>query len=187
MTTRTRVTVEEFLALPETEPPSELIDGEVVQKVSPNYKHGLLTSYLIGEFSAYLRRTGVGSVVNEVRHIQEDEERIYLPDISIVLAEKVPLRGSEMDRPLPLAPDLAVEVLSPGDRPGHVLERIDFYMRSGTALLLIVDPDTRTVRDYRPDKSPGVHRPPEIIRLDPVLPDFAIDLAELFGLLPDEE
>jgi Uma2 family endonuclease len=49
MVTRTRVSIDEFLAMPETEPPSELIDGEVVQKAIPNDDHGEITSWLITE------------------------------------------------------------------------------------------------------------------------------------------
>ena len=68
MSTKTRLTVDEFLALPETEPVSELIDGEVVQKVSPNLRHGVLAVEIGALLRAHLLPTRAGVVAVEVRH-----------------------------------------------------------------------------------------------------------------------
>jgi Uma2 family endonuclease len=54
--------------------------------------------------------------------------------------------------PVEVPPDFAIEVLSPGDYPGRVLEKADFYMRSGTELLWIVDPELESVTVYGPAK-----------------------------------
>ena len=76
--------------MPETEPSSELWDGEVVQKVAPSWNHATLTSYIIGELRTYLARSGEGQVVNELRHVERTEERVYLPHVSVMLAGRRP-------------------------------------------------------------------------------------------------
>jgi Uma2 family endonuclease len=185
MVAKTRVSIDEFLAMPETEPPSELIDGEVVQKPMPNDDHGQLTSWLIIEIGIYLRQLGRGFVVNEVRHADRREEWVYVPDIEVRLAPRTGGRGSSA--PVEGPPDMAIEVLSPGDRPGRLLERVSFYMRTGVALLWVVDPADEQVTVYRPGESPSTFGTSAVINAAPVLPEFELDLAALFAILPDEE
>ncbi len=127
MVTRTRHTVDEFLALPETEPPSELIGGEVVQKMAPTWNHGLLVRELILDIGNYLRTTREAEIVTEARHAARPDDTVYLPDINVTLRERLPNDRAAFARgAVEVPPDLAIEVLSPDDRPGHVLERIDF-------------------------------------------------------------
>lgn len=185
MVTRTRVSIDEFLAMPETEPPSELIDGEAVQKPMPNDDHGDLAGWLIAELGIYLRKLGRGRVRTEVRHSDRREGWVYLPDVEVRLAPRTSGRGSS--RPSETPPDFAIEVLSPGDRPGRLLERVSFYMRTGVALLWVVDPADELVTVYRPGESPSTFQAPATITAAPVLPGFELELAALFAILPEQE
>jgi Uma2 family endonuclease len=83
-------------------------------------------------------------------------------------------------------PDFAIEVVSPGDYPGRIFERADFYMRAGTGLLWFVDPETESITAYRPGQAPTVHRAPAVIGALPVLRDFHLDVASLFATLHDD-
>jgi Uma2 family endonuclease len=122
-------------------------------------------------------------VVTEVRHLERSEERVYLPDVNVVLTANIPRSGETRRRgPLELTPDLAIEVLSPGDSAGRTLQRADFYMRAGVPLAWFVDPDTETVTIYKPGTQPRVHSAPDVIDALPVLREFALDLADLFDL-----
>lgn len=188
MITKARVSLEEFLAMPETEPPSELIDGEVVQKMAPSLYHGILTAELIRLLGTYLHDSREGRVVNEVRHVQPGEQRVFLPDVNVTLKQQIPQgRRVRTVGPIPIPPDLAVEVVSPGESIGRVLERADFYMRSGTRLLWIIDPETETITAYHPGEPPSVHRAPAVINAQPVLRAFQLDLAALFAVLHEDE
>jgi Uma2 family endonuclease len=142
MVLKTRMTVEQFLALEETKPYLELIDGEVSEKAMPGPPHSAIVSELIAALHSYLKRSKEGRVDTELRHLFRREQRIYLPDISVTL-------GSRFKRGVPavveVVPDFAIEVLSPDDRVGRVMERVDFYLRSGVKLTWIVDPDLETV------------------------------------------
>jgi Uma2 family endonuclease len=75
----------------------------------------------------------------------------------------------------------------PATAPGKLLERVSFYMRTGVSLLWVVDPADERVTVYRPGESPSTFQAPAVINAAPVLPDFELDLAALFAILPDEE
>ncbi len=185
MATTTRISIDEFLAMPETEPPSELIDGEIVQKPMANEDHGTLVAELIGLLGNYLHASGEGRVLTEVRHADRPDEWVYLPDINVALGKRTTPRGSRA--PVENIVDFAIEVLSPDDRLSRVLRRIDLYLRAGTRLLWLVDPENRSITVYRRAEQPVSHYAPEVIDAQPVLSGFALDLAELFAVLPDDD
>ena len=183
--TTTRVSIDEFLAMPETEPPSELVDGEILQKATPNEDHGSLVAELIRLIGNYLRASGEGRVLTEVRHADRADEWVYLPDINVALGKRSTPRGSR--GPVENIVEFAIEVLSPDDRLTRVLRRIDLYLRSGTRLLWLVDAENRSITVYRRAEQPVSHYAPEVIDAQPVLSRFELDLAELFAVLPDED
>lgn len=186
----TALTLEEFLALPETAPPSEYISGEIVQKASSDWYHAIVVSHLacqIGNYLNQLPQEGVG-LVGLLHATRGFEERAYVPDISVMRRSNVPRDRQQRSRgPVEVPPDFAIEVLSPGDYPGRVLEKADFYMRAGTELLWIVDPELESVTVYRPGEAPAVHRAPQSLDAAPVLPGLAIDLAQLLAVLRQDE
>ena len=187
MAVAARVSLEEFLAMEETRPYRELIDGEVVCKATANDNHGALVAELLLELGNYLRRNREAVARTDVRHLQRSEGRVFLPDVSVTLRSRAVVDPEVRARgPIEVVPDFAIEVLSPDDAAGRVLERADYYMRSGVRLLWVVDPDTETVTVYRPGAPQELHRAPESLDGAPVLGDFQLDLASLFAVLHDE-
>jgi Uma2 family endonuclease len=166
MATKTRMSVEEFLKLPETKPYRELIDGEVVAKSMPNKRHSRVVSRLITRLGTYLERTGEGDVDTELRHAESDEDWVFLPDISVTVASRVPPLDQN---PVEIMPDMAIEVLSPDDRPGRVSRRVDFFLRNGVRLVWIVDPVDETVTVYRPGEYVELYTAPAQLRAMPIL------------------
>lgn len=188
MATKTRVSLEEFLAMSETEPASELIDGEVIQKTASCLYHGLLTAELIGGLGEYLDGTREGHAMNEVRHRDSGDQRVFVPDINVTLKGRLPKsRSVGLHGPIDVQPDFAIEVISPGDSVGRVMEKADFYMRAGTGLLWLVDPELESITAYRPGAAPTTHRAPGVIDAKPVLSNFELDLATLFAVLHEHE
>ncbi|MGB4860945.1 MAG: Uma2 family endonuclease [Tepidiformaceae bacterium] len=182
MTTPTRVTVEEFLALEETKPYLELISGEVVPKTMPGPRHSAIVFELVRQLGNFLRVNPIARGNTELRHIQRDEERIFLPDISVTLRER--WQGG-VTGPVEVMPDLAIEVLSPDDRPGRIAERVNFYIRAGVSLIWIIDPDLKNITIYRPGTEPAFLQSRGTVDALPVLPGFELDLAELFTASQD--
>lgn len=182
MAIRTGITLDEFLTMPETEPPSELIDGELVPGVAPGWNPSDLVGYLYSRLLDHLRLTGQGRVGTEVRHISWPAGRSYLPNVHVTLKDRLPADPDAFRRgPIEVAPDFAIEVLSPDDRPMRILDRLDFYRAAGVRLVWVVDPETRTVRVDGSDGASGLHRAPGTITAEPVLQGFAVDLDDLFA------
>lgn len=80
-----------------------------------------------------------------------------------------------------IAPDLAVEVLSPSDRPRAMLEKLNEYVDVGSRLVWVVDPNRKVVTVYRPGVEPERLESGDVLRGDDVLPGFELSLAKLFG------
>ncbi len=185
MATKTRVSLSEFLALEETKPYLELVDGEVIEKAMPNAAHGALVWELNRRIGNYLHDTREGRGETEVRHVDRREQRVYLPDLAVTLKGQSPAESGR--GPVQVAPDFAIEVLSPDDRAGDIIDRVQFYLRAGVQLTWIVDPERESVTVYRPGAAPEEHRAPGKLDAHPVLSAFEADLAELFAVLHDGE
>jgi Uma2 family endonuclease len=168
------------IVLPETKPETEWILGRAVQKMSPYFTHGRLQ----GEFYVALRgwENGHGRVATEWRfRIAPPGEirRPLVPDVAFVSNERLAgLEGTDLEAP-PFAPDVAIEILSPGDRIQRVEHKIAVYLAGGAALVIIVDPSDRSVRLHGADGMRVLRRDDVIAH--PALPGFALSLAELFA------
>jgi Uma2 family endonuclease len=182
--TKTRPTLDEFLARPETEPPSEFVCGEVVQKMAPSWYHSRLAARLAQLLGNYLDETGEGFVSAESRHAHRGEQRAYLPDVEVILAQRLPAdREALLRGPIEIPPDFAIEILSPDDSTGRVLDKVDFYLRTGVQLVWLVDPELETVTVYRPGEQPSTERAPAALDATPVLRGFTLDLDAFFATL----
>jgi Uma2 family endonuclease len=82
---------------------------------------------------------------------------------------------------VPLAPDLAVEVLSPSDRMADALAKIAMYLDAGVRLVWLVDPASQTVTIFRPDAIPARLGAGEILDGGNVLPGFTVPVTEIFA------
>ena len=81
---------------------------------------------------------------------------------------------------LRLAPDLAVEVMSPGDTYTEVEEKVAEYFNAGVRLIWIVIPKTQSIHVYRPSKEALRLKSDDLLKGEDVLPGFEIKVAELF-------
>src|SRR5829696_2515093 len=114
MATATRPTLDEFLARPDTEPGSEFVCGEVIQKPMPDLDHGRLQLILAALISNFLKRTRLGVVAPEWRCIfgPPGRERVFLPDVAFATHARRAVPGRNRRKFLWTAPDLAVEIMS---------------------------------------------------------------------------
>jgi Uma2 family endonuclease len=186
MATTVRVTLQEFLALPESKPYLELMDGEVIEKAMPNAAHGLLTSRLIFLLSLFQQRNGSFHVMNEVRQVDTEHEWVFLPDISIILKSRLMGPAGSFGNPVTVVPDFAIEVLSHEDRPGMLARRVAYYQRAGVALLWTVDPESESITAWERGAEPIHAMSNATISAAPILPGFEVSIADLFAVLHEE-
>lgn len=180
------MTLDQFLELPETEPPSEFVCGRIVEKPMPTWFHSRIAARLAALLEMYLMEHDEGYVNVELRHAARAEARAYVPDLSVTRWERAPSTLAERrEGAIETTPDLAVEIVSPDDRPGRVADKLAFYLRAGVPLVWIIDPDDRTVSIYRPTEQVRVLSEADTLDAAPVLASFSLRLAGLFGVLSE--
>ena len=183
MATATRLTLDEFLALPETKPYSEYACGEVYQKPMPDKSHGDLEFILTLLIREFLKRSPLGVVVLEWRCIfgPVGRERAFVPDIAFATHERRAVPGRNERQFLWTAPDLAIEVLSPDQPAAPFADKLLFYLRHGVRLVWVVDPETRTIYVYRPDEEAQILRPGDTLDGGDVLLGFSVPVDDIFA------
>jgi Uma2 family endonuclease len=159
----------------------ELIDGTLVEK-PVGYWEGIIAANIIVILAAYVNPRDLGAVSGADSTLRMKSGRIRLPDVSFVSKARLP---KTLDPVPPLGPDLAIEVLSESNTDEEMRQKRSEYFQSGTRLMWIVDPATRSVAVYTtPDGPPA--QVSELDHLDggAVLPGLSIRVAEMFLNVP---
>lgn len=139
---QTKVSAAEFLTLPETLQPTELIDGEIVVSPSPVPQHQII----VGNLYHLLRNIiSEGILLISPIDLRLDEDNVVQPDI-VWLSPKG--RCVVREKWLEGAPALIVEVLSPGTARRDRGDKFDLYERHGVGEYWLVDPDGQYVEVY---------------------------------------
>ena len=158
---------------------TELVRGVLVVREPAGSRHGLVTMNLGAELAVYAKQTGAGGVYAAETgfKLASDPDTVRAPDIAFVTRERLP-PPSTTGYPA-LAPDLAVEVLSPGERPGEVLAKVADWLSAGTKLVWVVDPERRLARVYRHDGSEAIVTANSALDGEDLLPGFSCSLASI--------
>src|SRR5213078_161551 len=158
---------------------TELVRGVLVVREPAGSRHGLVTMNLGTELAVYAKQTGAGGVyaAESGFKLASDPDTVRAPDIAFVSRERLPPPATTGYPPL--APDLAVEVLSPGDRPGEVLAKVADWLSAGTRLVWTVDPERRVARVYRHDGSETLVTADGALDGEDVLPGFSCSLVSI--------
>ena len=183
----TRMTVEEFLALPDD--PNvrrELIRGELREEsvTTRNPRHAGCVGLITYALHAWLATSKIPDV-----YIGTGDVWCRLPntgstlvgiDVGVFIGSEV-IRQVEKDTLLSVAPVLAVEVLSSSDTHESVREKIRVYLAAGVAQVWIADPDFHVISVYRSDRQPQSRNLDEVLTGDPELAGFNVRVASLFN------
>lgn len=163
------LTLESFLALPQTKPASEYIDGTIVQKPMPKPKHSLLQAKLIMTINEVLNHQKMGFAFPELRCVFGD--RAIVPDVSVLQWDRIPLdENGDISDEFESYPDWAIEIVSPQQAEGLIIDKILHALNHGTQMGWLINPNHRTIVIFPAGKQP--HLVKEISdRLQP--PDFA--------------
>jgi Uma2 family endonuclease len=124
----------------------ELLEGDPIEVSSPTPRHQAVVFNILMALRHYLAG-GKGAAFADVEFALSDLSRLR-PDVCVLLAEKA--RQLDPDRvPIPGAPDIAIEVISPTERAGESHDKIRAYLRNGTAEAWQVFPKSRTVEIHK--------------------------------------
>jgi Uma2 family endonuclease len=178
------MTAEELMELPDDGNRYELICGELVQLPMSSMESSSIAAVIIGELIAFVRpqRLGLVMATDGAYILGRDPDTTRVPDASFIRADRVP-PPAERRRFANLAPDLAVEVISPSDRASEVTTKVLTYLEKGVRLVWVVDPPTRTVTIYAPDGNARVLHDTDTLDGGDVLPGFSLPVIDIFTFL----
>jgi Uma2 family endonuclease len=178
MATRTAITWEEFLASAVEGQKCEWIDGEVVQMSPLNLPHERVLALLIEYLVAYCRlhREWFWFPSNGAFTMTSGNWR--LPDASLVRKERFP-GGRVTVKMAGFAPDVAFEILSPGNIPSYIQRKRKDYQESGV-IQVWIDPDLRLVEVMYTDRPSCYFQESQTLVID-TLPQFSLNLNSLFS------
>jgi Uma2 family endonuclease len=182
------MTAEEFMAADLGDGTFELVRGEVIEVPPAMPEHGRVCVNTCFALETYGRQSGRGYALSNDSGVQteHDPDTVRGADVCFYSHARWPL--SQVGRELiPVPPDLAVEVVSPGDRRGAILEKVLEYLRAGVLMVWVIYPRRRQVAVYRrDDDEPIFYREGDVLEGFPELPDFRCPVADLFPPAPPQ-
>lgn len=159
---------------------TELIRGVLVVREPAGGRHGRVAAALARLIGTYVHDHDLGVVYGAETGftLRRAPDTVRAPDVAFIQRGRVP--APEPVGFLPLAPDLAVEVLSPGDRPGETLAKVGDWLDAGTRLIWVIDPERYQARVYRADGTESVFAHGDELGGEDVLPGFILKLGTIF-------
>lgn len=150
ITTQQQMTADDLLKMPDDGFRYELVKGELRKMAPAGYRHGRVAIKLSTRLDQYVMHHGLGVVCAAETgfKLATNPDVVRAPDLAFIRQERVAQVG-DVEGYWPGAPDLAVEVVSPGDTYTDVQEKVFDWLEAGTRMVLVVMPRRRTVAVYR--------------------------------------
>ena len=180
--TNTKLTLAEFLQLPETKPASEYIDGQIYQKPMPKGKHSAIQTFLAPAINQVAIPKKVARAFTELRCTFGG--RSLVPDITVFAWQRIPLDADgEIENTFEISPDWTIEILSPDQSPTRVINKILFCLNHGTELGWLIDPQERMIMTLKPGQQPEIKQEEENLPVLNLLGDWQLSVKEVFSYL----
>lgn len=158
----------------------ELYDGRLVLMSPPGFRHGRAGAEIAARLHLLGEQPGHGLATDEVGVLlRRNPDTLVGADLAFIAAKSLPVRLSP-EGYLETIPELVVEVRSKNDTGPEVESKVREYLAAGVELVWVADPDARTVTAHRPNQSSQVFAATDTLTADPVIPGFAVPVAELF-------
>ena len=176
------LTLDEFLELPDQKPALEFWEGVVTQKVSPKSDHGRLQPTIAKLLDHAAEPGNLGWAFTETRATFAG--RSVVPDVMFYLRDRIPRDANgDMAQDFDAPPDIAVEIISPGQTVRELRDRCRWYVDHGVAIALFVNTRDRSVTRFRSGGYEVTLVGTDRIDLAPMLPGFQLAVQELFDSL----
>jgi Uma2 family endonuclease len=176
------LTAEEFMAADLGEGTFELVRGEIVEMPPAMPKHGLVCVNVVFVLASYGRQSGHGyALANDSAVVTErNPDTVRGADVCFYSHARWP-RAQVGDKLPPVPPDLAVEVVSPGNRVGMIMKKVVEYLEVGVSLVWVVYPKQQQVVIYRAsEEAPLTLDGHAVIENLPELPGFRCSVSDFF-------
>jgi len=175
------LTAEELLRMPDDGFRYELVRGELKRMVPAGHQHGRMVLNFTTPLDQYVRAHSLGRVYAAETGflLASNPDLVRAPDAAFIRRERLEETG-EVEGYWPGAPDLAVEVTSPGDAYADVEEKVLDWLNAGTRMVVVVNPRQRTVKVYRSLAEIVVLTEKDVLDGGEVVPGWRIPVRELF-------
>lgn len=175
------VTADDLLRMPDDGYRYELVRGELRKMTPAGFEHGTLLVKVTVLLANHVDAHGLGVVCGAETGfvIASDPDTVLAPDVAFVRRDRLPASG-----PPPGfwrgAPDLAVEVLSPGESRREADKKARAWLDAGARLVLLADPRARTMTVYRPGAEARSLRESDVLDCGDVVPGFQFPVSAVF-------
>ena len=178
MVTSRALTVDDLAAAPLPEH-WELVNGEIVALSPSSGKSARIGGRIYDLFLRHGEEPGLGFAYPAEAGflLFDDRQTLRSPDAAFVVRDRLP---TEPEGFVPVAPDVAVEVLSPSDRMADALAKIAMYLAAGVLMVLLVDPSAQTILVFRPDESVTMLSVDDWLDGGDILPSLRVPVSEIF-------
>jgi Uma2 family endonuclease len=174
------MTAEEFFELDIPDGKAELVRGEVVRMSFPGMEHGVIAVRIAARLLSFAEAHALGYVFAETGCIlARDPDTVRGPDVAFVSFERMAGQAPHQ-KFVPFAPDLAVEVISPSQRPKGIREKVRDFFAGGARRVWLFYPATRTVYVLRSPTDVQILGPDDTLSGEDVLPGFSCPVAVFF-------
>ncbi len=177
------ITLQEFLAIPETKPASEYIDGKIIQKPMPQGEHSTIQGELIIALNGALKPEKIARAFPELRCTFGG--RSIVPDVTVFTWDRIPRQDNgRIANAFNIAPDWTIEILSPNQSHSRVMKNILHCLDHGTELGWLIDPQEQSVFVYLRSQQPAFFEAAtDVLPVPDFAQAFELTLGELFSWL----
>ena len=154
----------------------EYVKGELVPMAAAAIVHGEIGVNVIILLGSYVRENKLGRLYTIETTFQLDD-RVVKPDVAFVAADRL---SEDKYKGMPVAPDLAVEIVSPTDKHYDVTEKAFAYLKAGTQLVWVIEPVAKTVMVYRSETDFTLLTCEDTLTGEDVVEGFTCPVAQLF-------
>ncbi|NJN55223.1 MAG: Uma2 family endonuclease [Anaerolineae bacterium] len=160
--------------------PSELVKGEIIKHMPTGHPHGFFENIIAFFLTLFVREHKTGRILTgEVGiYTRRNPDTVRAADVAFISHSR--LAQAQAEGYLDVAPELVVEILSPGNTWSEVQEKLAEYFAVDVQMVWLVDPQLEQVHIYRSPEQVKLLRKEDTLTGENVLPGFAVALAEIF-------
>jgi Uma2 family endonuclease len=179
--TATKLSLQEFLDLPQSNDRVELVDGELIPKMAPTSPHSRAQKRLLRLLDDWCEQTGQGEINPEwtLALKRNGVDWAPVPDLTYISHNRIPADW-DGEGPCPGVPELVVEIISPGQTFGGMTQKATDYLLAGVDRVWVIDLKAKSVTAFLAGHLPQTIWSDGLIR-DPLLPELVVPVSRLFG------
>ncbi|MBR8831360.1 MAG: hypothetical protein N5P05_002081 [Chroococcopsis gigantea SAG 12.99] len=156
-------------------------EGDIIIMPPTGGETGNRNVEIVFQLQAWQKQKKLGKVFDSSTGYTLPNGAVRAPDASWIPLEKWnSLTSAQREKFLPLCPDFAIELMSPSDTLPETRKKMEEYLANGTKLGWLINPKTRQVQIYRPERETEIVNDPRTLSGEDILPDLVFHVGEVW-------